>query len=213
MNGKQTARILIGDDHRLLAEGCKKMLEPEFEVVGVVTDGRTLVKATIEQRPDVAIIDIALPHLNGLDVCQQIKLKLPSVKPLILTMNIDPEVAAEAFRRGACGYVVKQSGAEELITAVRRVVRGESFLSSQITLDTITFLLKNQRREEAQITPRQTEILQLLAEGQSMKQIAATLDISPGTVAFHKYNMMEKLGAVTNAELLRYAISRHMISA
>ncbi|HKD84963.1 MAG TPA: response regulator transcription factor [Terriglobales bacterium] len=215
MDRKPAARVLIADDHRLLAEACQKMLEPEFQVVAIVTDGRGLVRAAAEHRPDLAIIDIALPHLNGLDASQQVKQKLPGVKLLFLTMNRDPELAAEAFRRGASGYVLKHAGAEELLIAIRKVMRGESFLSSGITRDTMIYLLRQPPPQEGarHITPRQVEILQLLAEGQSMKQIAATLDISPGTVAFHKYSMMEKLGTLNNAELLRYAIKHHMISA
>lgn len=215
MNRNAAARILIADDHRLLAEACQKMLEPEFEVVAVVTDGRALVRAAVDHKPDLAIIDISLPHLNGLDASLQIKQKVSSIKFLFLTMNTDPELAAEAFRRGASGYVLKHSGAEELMAAIRKVMRGESFLSSLITRDTVTYLLRQPRPQvgERKITPRQSEILQLLAEGQSMKQVAATLDISPGTVAHHKYQMMEKLGTATNADLFRYAIKRHMISA
>jgi DNA-binding NarL/FixJ family response regulator len=215
MNRNSRARILIADDHRLLADACQKMLEPEFEVVGVGTDGRWLVEAAIELKPDLAIVDISLPQLNGLDASLQIKRKRCSVKILFLTMDPDPELAAEAFRRGASGYVLKHSGAEELLTAIRKIMRGESFLSSKITQDTMTYLLRHSEsvNQEKQITSRQVEILQLLAEGQSMKQIAATLRLSPGTVAFHKYNLMEKLGTANNADLFRYAIKHRMISA
>lgn len=215
MDRKRGARILIADDHKLLAEACKKMLEPEFEVIGVVTDGRALVRTALELRPDVAIIDIGLPNLNGLDAAVQIRRnKLTSVKLVFLTMNSDPEVAAEAFRRGASGYVLKHSGAEEFISAIRKVLHGESYLSPLIARETISYLL-NQSAEQAvekTITRRQAEILQLLAEGQRMKQIADTLSIAPGTVAFHKYQMMERLGTPTNADLVRYAIRHHMIS-
>lgn len=215
MNRKSAGRILLADDHRLLAEACQKMLEPEFEIVAVVTDGGALVRAAVDHKPDLAIIDISLPHLNGLDASLQIKQKVPSTKFLFLTMNTDPALAAEAFRRGASGYVLKHSGAEELLAATRKVLRGGSFLSSLITRETMTSLLRQPRPQEGErkITPRQSEVLQLLAEGQSMKQVAATLDISPGTVALHKYQMMEKLGTATNADLFRYAIKHHMISA
>jgi len=215
MNQKHGARILIADDHRLLAEACKKILEPEFEVVGVVTDGRALVKAALELRPDAAIIDVGLPCLNGLDAAEQIRRKkLTSMKLVFLTMNSDPEVAAEAFRRGASGYILKHSGSEEFISAIRKVLRNESYLSPLVARETIDYLLNQSAEEktEKQITTRQAEILQLLAEGQAMKEIAYTLEISPGTVAFHKYRMMEKLGTSTNAGLLRYAITHHLIS-
>lgn len=215
MSRNSRARILIADDHRLLADTCQRMLEPEFEVVGVVTDGLSLVKTAFELKPDLAIIDISLPQLNGLDASLQIKRKLPTIKLLFLTMDRDPESAAEAFRRGASGYVLKHAGADELLAAVRKVSRGESFLSSLITRDTLAYLLRHPKspHEQKHITSRQVEILQLLAEGQSMKQIAARLSIRPGTVAFHKYNLMEKLGTSNNAELFRYAIKHRMISA
>lgn len=215
MNGNSRARILIADDHRLLADACQTMLEPEFEVVGTVADGRALVRAAVELKPDLAIIDISLPQLNGLEAALQIRRTVPSVKFLFLTMDRDPEVAAEAFRRGASGYVLKHAGADELLTAIRKIRSGESFLSSLITKDTMAHLLSAPKitNEQKQITSRQAEILQLLAEGQSMKQIAATLSISPGTVAFHKYNLMERLGTASNADLFRYAIMHHVISA
>jgi len=209
---KPGARLLLADDHRLLADACKNMLEPEYQVIGVETDGRSLVKAALAQKPDLVILDIAMPHLNGLDAAQQIKQKLPSAKLVFMTMNQAPEVAAEAFRRGASAYVLKQSAAEELVTAVRTVLKGESYLSPLVARETVNFLLNQAKpaTAEAQITSRQSEILQLLAEGMSMKEVANELNLKPGTVAFHKYRMMETLGLKTNAELLEYAIKRQM---
>jgi DNA-binding NarL/FixJ family response regulator len=204
---------LIADDHTLLAEACKGILEPEFEVVGIVGNGRALLHSAAELRPDLIIVDIAMPQLNGLDAAEQIKHFLPSVKLVFLTMSLEPEVAAEAFRRGASGYVLKSSAAEELVTAIRRALKGESYLSPMITKDTVGFLLRTGKSydEEKQITPRQREVLQLFAEGMSMKEIASVLNLKPGTVAFHKYRIMEALGLKTNAELLQYAIRRHII--
>lgn len=189
------------------------MLEPEFEVLGIVANGRALLQSSLELKPDLIIVDIAMPQLNGLDAAEQIKHLLPSVKLVFLTMSLEAEVAAEAFRRGASGYVLKSSAAEELLTAIRRALKGESYLSPSITRDTVSFLLRTAKNydEEKQITPRQREVLQLLAEGLSMKEIANVLDLKPGTVAFHKYRIMEALGLKTNAELLQYAIRRHMI--
>lgn len=211
---KPGARLLLADDHRLLADACKNMLEPEYEVVGVETDGRSLVKTALTLKPDAVVLDIAMPHLNGLDAAQQIKQKLPSAKLVFLTMNQAPEVAAEAFRRGASAFVLKQSAADELVTEVRTVLRGESYLSPLVARETVNFLLNQAKplTEEAQITTRQSEILQLLAEGMSMKEVANELNLKPGTVAFHKYRMMETLGLKTNAELLEYAIKRQMTS-
>lgn len=214
MDRKPGPRVLIADDHQLLADACRKMLEPEFQVLGVVTDGRALVKAALAQKPEVVLLDISMPLLNGLDAGEQIKQKLPNTKLVFMTMNLRPDIAAEAFRRGASAYVLKQAAAEELLTAIRKVLRGESYLSSLVARETVTYLLNNaDANKEKQITKRQSEILQLLAEGHSMKQVAAILDLKPGTVAFHKYRMMETLGIKTNAELLEYALKRQMITS
>ena len=207
------ARLLIADDHTLLAEACKNLLEPEFEVVGIVDNGRELLRMACELKPEVVVLDIAMPQLNGLDAGDQIKHLLPATKLVYLTVNMSPEVAAEAFRRGASGYVVKTSAAAELITAIRRALKSESYLSSIITKETVSFLLRSRQSyvAEKQITRRQSEILQLLAEGRSMKEIAGVLNVKPGTVAFHKYRIMEILGLKTNAELIQYAIKHHLI--
>lgn len=213
MEPRPKARLLIADDHTLLAEACKTLLEPEFEVVGVVDNGRALLRLAFELKPDVVILDIAMPQLNGLDAGDQIRRLLPATKLVFLTMNMSPEVAAEAFRRGASAYVVKSSAAEELLRAIRRALKSESYLSSVITKETVDFLLSSASSyvEEKRITRRQSEILQLLVEGMSMKEIANVLHLKPGTVAFHKYRMMETLGLKTNAELLQYAIKHHFV--
>ena len=214
MEQRHKARLLIADDHTLVAEACKRFLEPEFEVVSIVADGRTLLRMVTELKPDVAIVDIAMPQLNGLDAGEQVKRISPSLKLIYLTMNTEPDVAAEAFRRGASGYVVKSSAAEELVTAIRKALRSESYLSPMITKETVEFLLRSGQSyaEEKRITQRQSEVLQLLAEGMSMKEIASILNLQPGTVAFHKYRIMHNLGLKTNAELLQYAIKHHMIA-
>lgn len=207
-------RILIADDHNLVAELCKRLLETEFDVVGVVVDGRALVRAAGELRPDVIVLDIAMPVLNGLDAGQQIKKSLPAVKLVYLTMNPDVEVAAEAFRRGAHGYLLKTCAAGELVLGVREVLRGKSYMSPALSRDTVNFLRrqgKNLIQEDDRLTERQREVLQLLAEGKVMKEVADILSMSTRTVAFHKYRMMEALGAKSNAELVRYAIRNHMV--
>jgi len=207
------ARLLIADDHKLLAEACKSILEPEFDVVGIVTDGRAMVAAAATLKPDVVILDISMPQLNGLDAADQIKHRQPYIKLVFLTMNASAEVAAEAFRRGASGFVLKQSAAEELVVAIRKVIQGASYLSPLVARETVTFLLNRRNTastKENRLTKRQSEILQLLLEGMSMKEVASMLDVKPGTVAFHKYRMMETLNVKTNAELLEYAIKRQM---
>ena len=214
MQSHYSPRVLIADDHRLVAEACKNLLEPEFNVVGMVCDGRELLKAEAELHPDIVILDISMPSLNGLDAGESIKQRNRYVKLVFVTMSLDAEVAAEAFRRGASAYVVKQCSAEELITAVRRVLHGQSYLSPLITKDTVEYLLRSGAvyKGEKQITSRQREVLQLLAEGKSMKEVAYILQLKPGTVAFHKYRIMDVLGLSTSAALIEYAITHHMIS-
>jgi DNA-binding NarL/FixJ family response regulator len=214
MDNRHRARLLIADDHTLLAEACKNLLEPEFQVVGIVNNGRDLLRMAESLKPDLVVLDIAMPQLNGLDAGEQLKEVLPSCKLVFMTMNMEPDVAAEAFRRGASGYVVKSATAVELVTAIRRALRSESYLSPLITKETVDFLLRRGASfdEEKRLTRRQSEILQLLAEGMSMKEIAGVLNLKPGTVAFHKYNLMQSLGVKSNAGLLQYAIKHHLIS-
>jgi DNA-binding NarL/FixJ family response regulator len=212
---RPAARILIADDHQLLADACKNLLEPEFLVVGIVTDGRDLIDAVATLKPNIILLDIYMPRLNGLDAGELVKKRCPAIKLVFLTMTLAADVAAEAFRRGASGYVLKQSAGTELLLAVRKVNRGESYLSPLVAKETVTFLLNKglPLAEEKRITRRQSEVLQLLAEGLSMKQIASVIDIKPGTVAFHKYRMMETLNISTNAELLGYALKHQMIGS
>ena len=211
---RPAARILIAADHQLMADACKNLLEPEFLVVGTVTDGRQLVEAVAELKPDIILLDIYMPRLNGLDAGEQVKKANPGIKLIFLTMTMAAEVAAEAFRRGASGYVLKQSAGTELLLAVRKVNRRESYLSPLVAKETVTFLL-NQKQHclgGRRITQRQSQILQLLAEGLSMKQVGDVIGVKPGTVAFHKYKMMETLNITSNAELLGYALKHQMIA-
>jgi DNA-binding NarL/FixJ family response regulator len=212
---RPAARILIADDHQLLADACKNLLEPEFLVVGIVTDGRDLIDAVATFKPDIILLDIYMPRLNGLDAGELVKRRNPSIKLVFLTMTLAADVAAEAFRRGASGYVLKQSAGTELLLAVRKVNQGESNISPLVAKETVTFLLNKglPLAEEKRITQRQSEILQLLAEGLSMKQVANVIDIKPGTVAFHKYQMMKTLNIGTTAELLGYALKHQMIGS
>lgn len=209
-------KVLIADDHTLVAEACKKLLEEQYEVVGTVGDGRSLVRAAVELRPHLIIVDVAMPLLNGLDAGQQIKELLPGIKLVFVTMNHDADLAAEAFRRGASGYLLKTCAASELAIAVREVLRGKSYLSPLIARDTVDFLLRQDKKlvEDAnKLTERQREVLQLLAEGKCMKEVAGVLNVTPRTVAFHKYRIMEVLNAKSNAELVQYAIRHHLIAA
>ena len=210
------SRILIADDHNLVAELCKRLLEPEFQVVGTVSNGRDLVRAAAELKPDVIVVDVAMPVLNGLDAGKQVKEALHTVKLVYLTMNTDPELALEAFDRGASGYLIKTCAASEMVRAVREVLRGKTYLSP--TLKERVADLRCERKkmtvEEAdRLTERQREVLQLLAEGKVMKEIAYTLNLATRTVAFHKYRIMDVLGTKSNAELVRYAVKKHLVAA
>ena len=209
-------RILIADDHILVAELCKRLLEPEFDVVGTVSDGRALVRAVGKLKPDVIVVDVAMPILNGLDAGQQVKHILPAVKLVYLTMNPDADVAAEAFARGASGYLLKTCAAAEMVLAVREVLRGKSYVSHGLSRDAIDYLRWQRKklvREEERLTDRQREVLQLLAEGKVMKEVGAVLNMSARTVAYHKYRMMNVLGAKSTAELVKYAVRNHMVAA
>lgn len=208
--------ILIADDHNLVAELCKRLLESEFDVVGAVSDGRALVRAAIELKPDVIVLDIAMPILNGLDAGRQVKKMLPAVKLVYLTMNTDVEVAAEAFERGASGYLLKTCAAAEMVVAVRAVLRGKSYTSRGLSRDAIDCLRWQHKKlvnEDERLTERQREVLQLLAEGKVMKEVGAILNMTPRTVAYHKYRMMAVLGAKSSAELVKYAVRNHMVAA
>jgi DNA-binding NarL/FixJ family response regulator len=210
---RPAARILIADDHRLLADACKSMLEPEFAIVGIVTNGSDLTDAASALKPDIVILDASLPPLNGLDAGAQIKRQMPAAKLVFLTKDSRVDVTAEAFRRGASACVPMQAAGEELVIAIRKVNRGESYLSPLIARDAVTFLLNGKQTFQRDITQRQSEILRLLAGGMSMKQVADHIDVKPGTVAFHKYRMMETLNIKTSAELIGYALKRQMLFA
>jgi DNA-binding NarL/FixJ family response regulator len=210
------SRILIADDHNLVAELCKRLLDPEFEVVGLVSDGRALVRAAGELKPDVIVVDIAMPLLNGLDAGRQVKQLLPAVKLVYLTMNSDPEVAAETFARGASGYLLKTCAAAEMVLAVRQVLRGKTYLCKSLSRETIDCLRWERKKlvdEEGRLTDRQREVLQLLAEGKVMKEVGDILNMTPRTVAYHKYRMMAVLGAKNTADLFKYAVRNHIVAA
>jgi DNA-binding NarL/FixJ family response regulator len=207
-------RVLIADDHNLVAELCKQLLETEFDVVGVVSNGRALVQAAGELKPDVIVLDIAMPVLNGLDAGQQVKEILPAVKLVYLTVNPDAEVAAEAFERGASAYLVKTCASDELVRAVREALRGHTYVSRPLSRHEIDCLRwQNTRlvREDDCLTRRQREVLQLLAEGKAAKEVGGILNMSTRTVCYHKYRMMKLLRANSNADLVKYAVRNNLV--
>jgi len=204
-------RILLADDHLMLLEAFKALLEPAFDVVGIVPDGRMLLEVFSRLNPDVVLLDVGMPLLNGLDAGRQLKAQRRSVKLIYLTMNPDPDLASEALRLGASGYLLKSSAVQELTQAIDEVLRGRTYITPLITRGVVGSLLR-QGNARQELTVRQREVLQLLAEGKSMKEVAAILDLTPRTVAFHKYRMMEQLRVKTTAELVRFAVQRGVVA-
>lgn len=206
---------MIADDHAFVADACRKLLEPEFDVVATVGDGRALVRVAANLKPQVIIVDIGMPMLNGLDAGYQVKQLLDSVKLVFLTMNTDPALAAEAVRRGASGYLLKTCAALELIAAVREVLKGRFYLSPAIAKETIDFLLHPDKEfitEKERLTERQREVLQLLTEGKSTKQVASALNVTTATVVFHKVRIKDALHARNDSDLVQYAVKNHLIA-
>jgi DNA-binding NarL/FixJ family response regulator len=205
-------RVIIADDHTMLVEAFEKLLSPECDVVAKVADGRALLAAVDQLHPDVVILDLSMPLLNGLDAARQIKQAHPSVRLVFVTMNEDPDLAAQAFRIGGAAYLLKRSAGSELLTAIREAMRHRSYVTPLVTEGMLGSLMHSQAEPSTpQLTARQREVLQLLAEGKSMKEVASILNVAPRTVAFHKYRMMEQLKIKTNAELIQYAIRHHVI--
>jgi DNA-binding NarL/FixJ family response regulator len=205
-------RILLADDHALLLGAFEKLLSEECDIVGQVSDGRALVSAAAELKPDLIVLDIAMPLLNGLEAARQIKHQARDVKLVFLTMNEDTDLAAEAFRSGASAYLLKRSATSELLTAIREVLQGRSYITPLITEGLVGALLHLESRKPGnELTPRQREVLQLLSEGRSMKEVADLLNLTPRTVAFHKYRIMEHLKVRTTAELVQYAVKHHIV--
>lgn len=207
-------RIFLADDHTLLLEAFTTLLEPTYEVVGTATDGRIMLAEVKKLKPEVVVMDIAMPNLNGFDAGERLKKLLPEIKLVFLTVNDDPEMVTEAFRIGANGYLLKNSAAAELFQAIHVVLNNGKYVSPEITRSMIdSFILNPDGKKAAvKLTVRQREVLQLLAEGKTMKEVATVLYITPRTVAFHKYQIMEILGIKTNSELIKYALEHDIIS-
>ena len=208
-------KILLADDHVLIAQALEHLLQAEFDVVGTVADGRALLKAAGELLPDVVVVDIGMPLLNGLDAGEQLKDLYPAMKVIFLTQNREPRFAVEAFRRHASGYLLKDSAVSELTTAIREALRGNTYVSPSIAKGMVDETVSTDVSQMTlrELSGREREVLQLLAEGKSMKEVAALLDISPRTVEFHKYRIMELLRVKTNAELVQQAIKLGLIAS
>lgn len=213
-------RVIIADDHALVAEGVTKLIERDVQLVGSVADGRALVQAVEKLNPDLALVDISLPLLNGLDACRQIKKANPTVKVIVLTMHLEKHFVTEAFRAGVSGYVLKQSVADELIFAIKEVLKGRTYVSPLVTQNLVEQALQpapgaqpiDRQAPPSHLSLRQREVLQLVAEGKSTKEIASTLNVSIKTVEFHKTRIMKELKLHSTAELTKHAIALGLVS-
>jgi DNA-binding NarL/FixJ family response regulator len=207
-------RVLLADDHRLLLEAFQKLLEPAVTVVGAVADGHALLEAANRLRPDIIVLDIGMPLLNGFEAGRQIKQKMPQVKLIFLTVNEDPDFVTEAFQAGASAYLLKKSMGAELFQAIQQVMKGHTYVTPLLENQMVESFAQGPKRKKTsdRLTPRQREVLQLLGEGHSMKQAAAILNVTQRTIAFHKYRMMEELRLKTNADLIQLALKENLVS-
>ncbi|MFZ0522891.1 MAG: response regulator transcription factor [Candidatus Acidiferrales bacterium] len=207
-------RVLLADDHQMLLDALKSILEPLCEVVGTATDGRSLLELAENLRPDVVVVDVAMPQLNGLDAGRKLKQSMPGVKLIFMTMNEDPYLVGEAFRAGASAFLLKQAAGFELLDAITKVLKGEKYVTPRASIGLTKIALRGPKSREHAPGPsgREREVIQLLAEGHTMKEAASMLKITTRTVAAHKYHAMELLQIKTNAELIQYAIKHKIIS-
>jgi DNA-binding NarL/FixJ family response regulator len=206
-------KVLLADDHVVVAKGLEALLKDTFDLVGVVHDGRALLEAVETLQPDVVVTDISMPLLNGLDAVRQIRTRRPDVKVVVLTMHKETQLAADAFRAGASGYLLKVSPGEELITAIQQAALGRAYVTTLLAKDLITLLMEaGEGSSDTPLTPRQRQVLQLIAEGRTMKEVASILNISPRTAESHKYEIMRVLGVQTTAGLVQYAIRLKLVS-
>ena len=209
-------RVLIADDHKIFTEGLKRLLDEDFDIVGVVADGRQLIASAKKLRPDAIVVDISMPMLNGIDAMRHIKKNQPSIKVVILTMHPDVAYAMSAFREGASGYVLKNSAPDELITAIQEGLKGKTYVTPLIAGKLLRAYESGSQTQieidaALNLTSRQRELLQLLTEGHTVKEIASILNIAVKTVEYHKYRMMEELNAKSTADLIRFAIKQGVI--
>lgn len=210
----QRPKLLIADDHTIVVDGLRNILEPDFEIVGTVNDGRALMKAVPELHPDVVFVDVSMPLLNGIYATKRIVKKFPYVKVIVFTMHADVEIARQALAAGASGYVLKRSPVSEINAAVAEVLKGNVYLSPLVTRDVLySFQSQGKNVEDIQspLSSREKEVLQLSAEGCSHKEVAAALKISVKTAQFHRYNIKKKLGLNTVAELTQYAVKHRIV--
>jgi DNA-binding NarL/FixJ family response regulator len=208
-------RVLVADDHSVILAGLYSLLKADFDVVGAVEDGRAALEAAQRLKPDVIIFDISMPLLSGFEAAARLRKMVPKTKIIFLTMHGDVAFLKEAFRAGASGYVTKRSAASELVTAIYEVMKGRTYITPLLTREMMGSFLdpaEHPDKRSPRLTPRQREVLQLVAEGYSNKEIGAILKVSTKTVEFHKFNLMQTLGIHTTAELTHYALKHGFIS-
>jgi DNA-binding NarL/FixJ family response regulator len=208
-------KVVLADDHTIVTEGLKALLAPELEIVATVDNGRAAIKAVRDFKPAVVILDISMPLLNGIDTAREIRKFDPKIKIVFLTMHTELAYVEEAFDTGASGYVIKHSASIDLQLAIRRALLGRTYITPGVAengVDALPAGSRRARKPSAQLTPRQREVLQLVAEGRSAKEAAAILNLSSRTVEFHKYRLMQQLGLRTTAQLTRFAIKHKIIS-
>lgn len=207
-------RVVLADDHTLVLEAFRTLLSSEVDVVAAANDGHELIKAVKEHKPDVVVTDISMPILNGVDACIKLLKILPDLKIIFLTVSDDPDIVAEVIRAGAKGYLLKSSAASELLQAIKAVASGSTYITPLVTGSMIGSLMQGGKRDMVEkLTLRQREILQLLGEGKTMKEAAKLLHLTPRTVAFHKYRIMDTLGIENNAQLVRYAVKSGLLES
>ena len=206
-------RILLADDHAMVVEGLRALLQNTYEIVGVAADGRAMLEVACKLHPDVIVVDVSMPSLNGLDAAERLKTLLPDVKLVFLTMQDNSNLAAAALRLGAVGYVLKHSAASELMTAISAVLQGKSYVTPKLRPENWAVREARAQQYSKELTPRQREVLQLLAEGRGMKEIAAILEVSNRTIMYHKYHIMQEFNLKNNADIVLFAIKQHLIPA
>jgi DNA-binding NarL/FixJ family response regulator len=212
MRDRSRPQILIADDHSIFAEALRVLLEKRYAVVGIVADGRALVSEATRIKPDIAVVDVGMPLLNGLDAARRVREQVPSIKLVFLTMNDDANLAAAALELGAVGFVLKHSGARELLTAIEHVLRDESYLTPRLRAEDWVARKARVRQFSKALTDRQCDVVQLYAEGCSLKQIAGHLSLSEKTVEFHKQHIMQSFNLKSNADLVLFALKQGLIS-
>ena len=210
---RNRVRVLLADDHSIVAEGLRSLLEREYDVIGMVRDGRELLVEAPKLKPDVIVVDIGMPLLNGLDAAEQLKSILSDVKLVFLTMKDDPNLAAAALNLGAVGYVLKHAATSELLKAVSEVLQGRAYVTPKLRAENWEVREARARQFSKELTSRQQQVLQLLAEGRPMKEVAAILKVSEKTVMFHKYHIMQSFNLKSNADLVLFALKHHLISS